>query len=709
MQKQNHIKHIKTCAVLFTIMFSLFNTKAQEITNADTSQTDEIKYKIHLSAKVTDTETVLRWAPDNAIAWHYANQYGYVIERHTIIRNGKQVFPADMLVLTPEALKPASKDKWEKAEKNKFNAVAWQAIYGESFEVNETNNEILKIKDKNKEIINRWSFALFACDHSLEAAELSGLMLRDKNIEKNEKYLYRVYTMIPPEIAAVDTGTYFIDAGQITEYPKPLELSAEFKDRIVNLRWNQMYYKGIYTAWSIERSEDAGKTFKRINKNPIVNLHAKDREIKYMHYADSLPVNDIKYLYRILGHSAFGDEGPASDTVSGYGKEILKANPVLSKTLINEKGEALITWQFPEDYNSELKGFKISSAPEAKGIFKAVHKNILPPDKRLFIHKTPASTNYYKVTAIDKHGKTYKSQAYLVQLIDSLPPDPPTGIQGHIDSTGTVTVSWNPSPEEDFFGYRVYMTNHLNSEFTQITKKAIKDTIFMFKTSLNTLTEDMFLKIMAEDNRFNPSGFSEIIRVIRPDTIPPSSPVIKNYKITDTCIYLKWVKSTSKDVVNHIVFRSLAGKEEWEAIAIFDNTYNPDFHCDTSAVPGTVYKYVVIAVDEADNRSRKLKPINLQMSKKRIEAEINNFKAEIDRKAKHILISWDLPDKPFKEIYLYRRVGDGKIKTYKRFYKVVDNYTDNNVQINTRYEYRIRIIYANGKSSPFSEKRIVEY
>ncbi len=690
-------------------MLSLLNAKAQEITIVDTSQTDKLIYKIHILAKVTDSEIVLRWAPDNAIAWHYANQYGYMLERHTIIRNGKQVIPADMIVLTPAGLKPADKDKWKDAEKNKFNATAWQAIYGKSFKVNETDNEMLKIRDKNKEIINRYSFALFACDHSLEAAELSGLLFRDKNIKKNEKYLYRVYTNIPPEIALVDTGTYFIDAGRNTEYPKPIELTAEFNDRIVNLRWNQMYYKGIYTAWSIERSEDAGKTFIRINENPIVNLHAKNREIKYMHYADSLPLNDIKYLYRVTGHTAFGDEGPPSDPVSGLGKEILKANPVLSKTLINEKGEALITWQFPQDYNSKLKGFKVSSAPEAKAVFKDIHKDILPPDQRLFLHKNPASTNYYKVTAIDKHGRAYKSQAYLVQLIDSIPPEPPTGIQGQIDSTGTVTVSWNPSPEEDFFGYRVYMTNHLNSEFTQITNKAVKDTVFRFKTTLNTLTEDMYLKLMAEDNRFNPSGFSKIIKVTRPDTIPPSLPVIKDYKITDTCIYLKWVKSTSKDVVNHIVFRSLAGKEEWEAIAIFDNTCNRDSYCDTSAIAGIPYKYVVIAVDEADNRSKKVKPINLQMSKKRIEGKINNFKAEIDREAKHILISWNLPKKPFKEIYLYRKTGDGKLKTYKRFYEAVDKFTDKNVQINTRYEYRLRIIYADGKSSPFSDKKIVDY
>lgn len=704
---QNQTK-IKSIILLLIILQFIQQANAQEINKADTSQTNEPNYKIHVLAKVTDAEIVLRWAPDNAIAWHYANKYGYTIERHTIIRDSKQLIPADKKTLTKN-IKPANKEQWAKAEKNKYNAIAWQAIFGEKFEVIDTQNEMLKIKDKANVLTSRFSLTLFSCDRSIETAELSGLLFKDKNIKKNEKYLYRIYTNIPTEIAKVDTGTYFIDAGKITEYPKPIEVSAEFKDKMVNLTWNQMYYKGIYSAWSVERSADAGQTFTRINESPIVNLHYKGKDVKNMYYTDSLPDNNTKYLYRIIGHSPFGDDSPPSDTVSGFGKEVLKVEPVLSKTLINDKGQALITWQFPEDYNVKLKGFKISSAPKAKGIYKDIHEDILAPELRLYLDKSPKSTAYYKVTAIDKHNREYKSQAYLVQLTDSIPPEPPTGLKGIIDSTGTVIVSWNQIPEEDFFGYRVYMTNHLNSEFTQVTKKAIKDTTFRFKTTLKTLTEDMFLKVMAEDNRFNPSKFSNIIKVTRPDTIPPSSPVIKDFKVTDTCIYLKWVRSTSRDVVNHIVFRSPNKKEEWEAIAVFDTIYNLNSYCDTSATPGILYKYVIIAVDDADNKSKKIKPVRLQMSKKRTVGKIKNFKAEINTEAKHIEISWNLPNKPIKQIFLYRKTGEGKTRTYKRFYEAINNFIDTNIQINTKYEYQLRIIFEDGKSSPFSKKIILNY
>ncbi|MCF6365216.1 MAG: hypothetical protein L3J35_03345 [Bacteroidales bacterium] len=99
MQTQTKIK-IKIITILLLILQLTFSATAQKINKADTSQTEEPNPKIHVLAKVSDTEIVLRWAPDNPIAWHYANQYGYTIERHTLIRDGKQVIPADKKIIT---------------------------------------------------------------------------------------------------------------------------------------------------------------------------------------------------------------------------------------------------------------------------------------------------------------------------------------------------------------------------------------------------------------------------------------------------------------------------------------------------------------------------------------------------------------------------------------------------------------------------------
>jgi len=96
---QNQTK-IKTITTLLLILQLSFQSTAQEINKADTSQTEEPNYKIQVLAKVSDTEIVLRWAPDNPIAWHYANKYGYTIERHTLFRDGTQLIPAEKTILT---------------------------------------------------------------------------------------------------------------------------------------------------------------------------------------------------------------------------------------------------------------------------------------------------------------------------------------------------------------------------------------------------------------------------------------------------------------------------------------------------------------------------------------------------------------------------------------------------------------------------------
>jgi hypothetical protein len=249
----------------------------------------------------------------------------------------------------------------------------------------------------------------------------------------------------------------------------------------------------------------------------------------------------------------------------------------------------------------------------------------------------------------------------------------------------------------------------MHDEFTQITRASVKDTVFQYKTILNTLTEDLFVKISAEDNRFNASGFSEIIKVSRPDTIRPSAPVFSNYTVSDSCIFLEWKKSSSKDVVNHIIFRTPAGGSLWTAIAVFDTIYNPSSYCDTSAKAGEVYDYVIIAVDDAGNKSLKGRTIQIQMADKKPSDDIKKFKGTINQENGVIELSWEIPSKPVYSILIYRKAGDDILRKYKILYQSVDKFTDKDLQINTRYEYQIRFIYSDKSSSSFSKKVILNY
>jgi len=51
----------------------------------------------------------LRWAPLDFEAWQHGNKNGYLIERSTILRNGKVLEPVERKILTPNPIMLADK------------------------------------------------------------------------------------------------------------------------------------------------------------------------------------------------------------------------------------------------------------------------------------------------------------------------------------------------------------------------------------------------------------------------------------------------------------------------------------------------------------------------------------------------------------------------------------------------------------------------
>ena len=46
---------------------------------------------IKVIGRATESTIKLRWAPTDPMAWKYANQYGFTVERYTILENGDLV------------------------------------------------------------------------------------------------------------------------------------------------------------------------------------------------------------------------------------------------------------------------------------------------------------------------------------------------------------------------------------------------------------------------------------------------------------------------------------------------------------------------------------------------------------------------------------------------------------------------------------------
>ena len=694
------------CVLTIGLMIAdLVNASAQ----LDSAQITEPP-AIQLIARPLPDAIMLRWAPDNPTVWQYANRYGYHIERVTLLRDGQVLSSPERKQLTTEPLKPFLLSQWEAlADTNDYAAVAAQAIYGETFELTENySSDIMQVVNKARELTSRFSFALFAADQSPAVARASGLHYVDQAVAPNEKYVYRVYAALPPTVdTAVDTGFVYTGVMDYQELPVPLYLEAEFGDRSVQLRWDGSLLAHVFSSYLVERSDDEGKMFHRVDQAPFVNTQTSDTPAQYVHKVDTLPDNTRPYLYRVRGITPFGEISEPSETVRGTGKIALHANPAIIKAeALND--QMIIEWDFDEQWNEVLAGFELQRASAANGNYQTLFEN-LPPTQRTATDATAPTTGYYKIIAVGKSGERRASFPYLAQRIDSIPPAPPARLTGTVDTTGLVTLRWTANAEPDVLGYRVFRSNFATHEYTQVTFEAVSDTVFFDTIATKTLTQDIFYKVMAVDQHFNPSDASEVLKLRRPDVIPPVPPVFRSVQASEQGIQLEWINSSSADVANHLLYRRSAGERSWALIGIYDHLDTAHTYLDQEISAEYYYEYTMIAVDSSRWESIPAIPVRSKRINRGIRPAIEEVYAAARPEEKHVALAWNYPTEGVTRFLVYRAHEDERISLYTSVDGAQQEFQDARLTLNTFYRYRVKAVYADGSQSPFSQEIGIRY
>ncbi|GAL86832.1 hypothetical protein MYP_4062 [Sporocytophaga myxococcoides] len=673
-------------------------------------QKNEVKPAIAAIANTLGDSIIVRWAPNTPMAWKLSNKDGYVIERYTLPKDQKEARKTNSVkIVLASNLKPLPLEQWEPiAKQSDFGAIAAQAIFGKSFNINNKDQDnFMQAVSLAQELESRFSFALFSADQSLKVASASGLMFTDKTVQKGEKYVYKIYSLTPKATYKIDTGFVFIGTDDIKPLPKPVQFKGDFGDRVVLLSWNKIYYDDIYSNYIIERSSDNGKTFVRTSKLPFINTSpSAERKAEMMYRVDSLPENNVHYIFRVRGVSPFEEIGPPSDTIGGIGKRApLSLAPAINSVINTKDGKIKINWRFPKEQNSKVKQFEILRARKANGDYKTLGNT--KSDKREFIDENPARTNYYIIRLTDVNDNTVSSFPALGQPVDSLPPVKPLGLIGTIDPKGVLKLTWKKGNDEDVKGYRVYMANSLKEEFTQVTREAVRDTIFTDTINLNTLTSKVYYKIMATDMNGNISVFSDPLTLKRPDIIPPVPPVIQKFTASDSAIYFKWVPSTSQDVVIQVLYRREKNNLLWQALAsLTPKTFE---YYDTSAVARITYEYCLTAIDDSKLESDKTQVFTLSLVDYGFNGKIGKIESKVDRQEKKIELKWEYSDKQPERFVIYRSAKDEPLRIYKSVSGIERKFIDKSLSMNTTYTYRIKANYSDGSGSPLSNEIIINY
>lgn len=652
---------------------------------------------VKVAARAQEDAVLLRWGVTTPSAWRKANEKGYILYKRLVKKDGELVADAPKETLV-EISKPAEQKQWEKAileDKNEYAAVIAQALFGESFQMEDTgeieDSELGRIINTAEEIDQRFLFSLYAADMSFEASLLAGWGYVDKNVKKGEEYIYQVEVKEEPGIGK---GATLIGVDQYEPLPVIHDFIAMGGDKNVLFGWSATLYREVYVSYVIEKAEQEQGPYVALSDRGIVDLHAATADSKQnplIYYADTLAVNDKAYYYRIYGISSFGERGQASKPIEVKGMVENEIAPVMRGFDYDDQGGVELFWDFPKEREADIKGFELEVATSMEGHFMKVG-GLLDKTKRSHKQKDLAPSNYFKVAAVGLNERKVKSMSVLVQPIDSIPPAIPTGLQGQIDSLGVVRLTWNANTEKDLLGYRIIRGQQADEDFVDVFRNAYPTNQYIDSVHVNFSNSKVYYRIAAEDQRHNVSAFSEVLVLEKPKTIPPIAPIFIHFDLEADGVVLFWENSSSEEIAEVVLSRRKRGETQWQTLQRFkegEDTYTDQLDIQ----PKQEYEYRIQAKNTADlwsdpsaiNTQITIETLNIKAKK-----VLKDIEAVVDREKRRVLLKWAyaVDKSQVDRIEIYRNeVGKTPFLWKVIQPKDADFILDQQLSLNTVYEY----------------------
>ena len=670
--------------------------------------------RLQLVTRVSPDSVVLRWAPTAAGAWLVGNTNGYDLRRVTLDAAGKAV-PGSVKWLTPQPLKPWSLEVWKQRapRTDQYAAIAAQALHGKNFA--SQGNGISggkQMRDAANELTDRYSFSMVAADNDAVAAEGLALRYADRDVKRGFTYVYRLMIARKDSTYRIDTAFTVASPAPFQPSPPVRDLGAESQERAIQLTWKNLPPGRAYSGFFISRSDDGGQHFTRLNNVPFAFGRKGKGDAAELYYTDTTAVNYRKYRYRVEGVTPFAELSEPAEVNAYASDRTPPPPPVIAKPMQLSPRAFKITWEMPKSapdlagfavYRSgfALKGYHLIY-PHATDLARA-RTLLLPPSTRSFVDSpTVALEPYYIIGAVDTAGNMAQSLPAYGEIVDSTPPAIPTGLKGSIDTTGIVRLSWRLGPEPTIIGYRVLWSNDPSHEFSMRTNQAIPDTAFIDSITINTLSRNIYYRVVAVNARKIFSKPSAILTVRRPDVVPPESPVFTDVRVTDSTVSLVWSPSRSADVRSHRLSRRRSDEAQWKELASLDRSAGS--YVDRAVIPRTTYEYQIEAIDSTGLHSRPSPTVTARPYDTGLRPEVENLTVKKDPRTKRITLSWKYSPWRKEKIWfvVYRAMGNGSLMELTSVDGAKRSYEDDRATAAGAYRYAVKVMGEGGVESPLS-------
>jgi len=299
------------------------------------------------------------------------------------------------------------------------------------------------------------------------------------------------------------------------------------------------------------------------------------------------------------------------------------------------------------------------------------------------------------VATVDTAGNYNMTVPHIASFRDTVPPSPPTGLVGAIDTTGVVTISWESNIEPDMMGYNVYFANKDNHIYTNLSPKPRRDTFFIDTLQLNTTTEEIFYKVVAVDFNYHVSEFSIPLRLEKPDVIPPLPPRFKSYHQEEGKIILEMITSKAKDAETQILYRRSNIDTSYAVIGAI----REGVMIDSSVVAGVEYAYKAHVIDDDGLEAFTEVFITAKDTKRPDTPEA--LQVIYDSGSKSAKLTWTA-DRTVSNYIIYRSKDNGP---FMKLMTVSDpHHTDRRMLIPShQYSYKIKSENRKGIRSDFTQ------